>query len=195
MNLSSRLFRNLQFIIIAILVSLALSLIVPRIIRTIVAIIYPRYISYLQFKISIGSIGLRLLEILLILPLIKHKKIANIDNDCYKLFIFGMLLYFIVASVDILSRITEYFLFFEIILMPNLMTYSKTGYRQIFRFLFCSLYFILFCKDINSFSDQGNFIGYKEIYNYPYITIFNKDKILEVRPQIGNVSRYFSENP
>lgn len=40
---------------------------------------------------------------------------------------------------------------------------------------------VLYVKNINSFIDQGPYYSEVNFFNYPYVSVFNKKKIIETR--------------
>jgi hypothetical protein len=186
---------NPIFLFCLAIISLSFSLVLPRFVIFLISHIFPRYDSYNDlFDINIMPIGLRLLELILVYILAKrnYNKFNQREIACVKIFIFGCLFYFSISSMSILSRLTEYFMFIEIILIPNIVSTLKTHENKSFRVVFSCLFMFLFFKDLNSFSYQGNFRSHR-IIDYPYITIFNKDAIREIRPH-SSYSSYFNKN-
>ncbi|MHB9293980.1 hypothetical protein Holit_03102 [Hollandina sp. SP2] len=186
---------NPIFLFCITLLSLVFSFVVPRLIVLVLSGLFPRYLSYARkTEINIMPLLLRLLELVLVYFLTKRTchRLGQREIMCVKFFIFGCLFYFSLSSISVFSRLTEYFMFIEIILIPNLMFNLRPNENKLFKIFFSFLFLLLFFKDLNSFSYQGNFRSHRVI-DYPYVTIFNKDAIKNIRPS-KSYSRYFSEN-
>jgi len=70
-------------------------------------------------------------------------------------------------------------MFLEIITIPNLFLYLRKKEKQVYQFIFIFIFSFLFIKNINSFIYQREFYS-KNILDYKYITIFNKEEIKKV---------------
>jgi hypothetical protein len=194
-RISLRTILNPIFLFCFTLLTLAFSFILSYLIVFLLSRIFSRYGNYgRQIDINIMAIFLRLLEMILVYILTKrtYHKLDQREIMCAKIFIVGCLFYFSLSSIKIFSRLTEYFMFIEIILIPNILFNLRTNENKTFKILFSCLFIVLFFKDLDSFSYQGNFRSHR-IIDYPYVTIFNKDTIKNIRPS-DSYSRYFSEN-
>lgn len=73
--------------------------------------------------------------------------------------------------------------YFEMILLVDFLQYvfkKKLNKILSYTYIFAIMTF-LYVKNINSFIDQGSYYSHVNFYNYPYVTIFNKKKIVESR--------------
>lgn len=177
-----KIFTNYKYIVLFTILSICVGFILPKIIILLVSMIFPRYASYTSDGYNILGIGLRLLELTLIVSLRNKIKNDEVDKNIYKLFVFGLYISFMCMTISVLTRLTEYFLFLEIILIPNAVVKLTKYNRRIYICLFILLYSFLFFKDIRSFSQQGSFISCTKVYEYPYVSVFNKNKIKAIRP-------------
>jgi hypothetical protein len=179
-RINSNLLINPLNIIIVIIISLISSLFVPKIIKYVLSIFTDRASGYLNqnIKFNIFPISLRLLEMIIIYKILKKKYILLCEYEIIsiKSYFFGILVYFSFSSISIFSRLTEYFMFIEIILIPNLLLYLGKKERKIYQTIFYLIFIMLFFKDINANIHQREFKS-KRIIDYQYITIFNKDRI------------------
>ena len=92
------------------------------------------------------------------------------------------------SSFSIFSRITNYFMLLEVILLPNMIKYLLKKEKTIAIIFYLVLFSFIFLKDIDSFLYQRDYYS-KELYNYRHVTIFNKNEILNDFPMI-NPSRF-----
>ncbi len=159
----------------------------PNIVLKILGLFIPKFLFYEGMNTSYITIFLRIIFIFLVVLLYNNNKNGRypVIEKTLVIYIFGAYLYFLLSSISIFSRLTEYFYALEIILIPNLLiNYTsfnlKRNQNVIFKLLFCFLFSFLLLKDIGSFIKQG---GYKcsHIYEYPYFTIFDHDEYKSYR--------------
>ncbi|WP_291569581.1 EpsG family protein [Clostridium sp. UBA4548] len=120
------------------------------------------------------------------------------ENEEIKLFkslyIASFVLYIItIKSVTISSRISLYFKVFEIILIPNiavqLMSYkNKLKAMQLWG-ISLMIATLLCIKTVNAFIGEGDYLEHVKVTNYPYISIFDKEKLWEYKGE----SEFFEE--
>jgi len=160
--------------------------------RLIVSII-PRANSYVSWGSNNFAIILRTLNIILILYIYARVKnnLSETEISLLKLYIFGNIFYFFVSSISIFSRLTEYFIFLEIILIPSMIIYLRRDKKIIF-VIYILLFSFLYIKDIDSFLYQRDYYS-KSILNYKHVTIFNKDEIKNEIPRYES-EKYFNGN-
>ena len=170
-------FNPICFFCLAIL-SILLSLFIPKIIILIISSIIPRYSYYgANFSTNIGAIFLRFILSYFVIYLSKKNMIDAFSKKLATLYLLGNLLYFSVSSISILSRLADYFSFLEVILIPNIVTKPKMNDLKCSFCVFILLFSTLFIKDIGEAQKQDNYYS-KVIYDYPYITIFDKKRVL-----------------
>ena len=97
----------------------------------------------------------------------------------YEYYSIGMMIFIGVSNMPTLSRMIEYFGILEVIIIPNLI-YKISEKNKLYKIVF-TIFAILvsstiFIKDLNSFLVEGRYYQ-KDIFKYPYVTIFNKDEI------------------
>lgn len=159
----------------------------------------------LNFSYSVGEINwlpliVRIFYLLIIYGFIKlNQECKNklfIQKQIYVFFI-STLIYICLSRFSIASRITDYLMMLEIILIPNLIYDSckkiivdnikilKYSFSiPIIKYQVVALYIgiiaVLFIKDIKSFTYQETYFE-KKLFNYEYVTIFNKEKLYVLR--------------
>jgi hypothetical protein len=167
-------------IIMLVIISLASSLLVPKFTKYMLSMFTERVSGYLNqsMKFNIFPIGLRLLEMIILYRILKKKYILLSEHEIVgmKSYFFGILVYFSFSTISIFSRLTEYFMFIEIILIPNLLLCLGRRERKIYQVIFYFIFIMLFFKDINANIHQREFKS-RRIIDYQYITVFNKDRI------------------
>ncbi|MGL5057389.1 MAG: EpsG family protein [Fusobacteriaceae bacterium] len=108
------------------------------------------------------------------------KKTSKKVDEYFKLYLFGFVFYIVFMSNELLaSRINIYFKIFEIYIYCNLIK-IKTSYKNAIYILSLILTIILFTKEINSYLYQVEYIN-KNLLKYPYVNIFDKEKIYRYR--------------
>lgn len=158
--------------------------------------------SYLKVSISLMAFLLRSILFYVIYTMYKVTKEKRYDDSLvemlYHIYLIGFLIYIMFAFSGTLSqRLTVPFKGIEVILIPILLsklhdcggndlldcryrfTYIKAGHIKI---LLPVLIVILtldaeMIKNINSYLQQGNYYSWVNVFNYPYISIFNKESI------------------
>lgn len=99
-----------------------------------------------------------------------------------KLYIFSFVLYVLtMKSMTISTRVTLYFKVFEVVLIPNVvMNLLKNDEKFKALQLYVAAMLIvsaLLIKTLNAFLDEGYYKDHVNVINYPYVTVFNKDRI------------------
>ena len=131
---------------------------------------------------SFMGLCVRLLFFLIIiyffLPNIEKKSL--VVQFMYRFYIYGVYIYLLFARFPIFSRFSDYFTFIEIILIPNLIYANNKSNKKDVLIILLILYFILFVKDLDAANQQGGYYLTGST-NYPYVTVFNKEKIFQYR--------------
>jgi hypothetical protein len=155
-----------------------------------------RVSSYLETDIGILPILNRFLLFIIVLfiyYITRKSEKSKSDTLLLNLYIIGFLIYsFSFRFPLIAGRISVYYRFIEVIIIPNLLytlnksstySYNRSLIKKnlaIYTFLVVSLFSINWIKNIDSFIDQGQYLE-ANIFNYEYVSIFNKEKIYEIR--------------
>lgn len=143
-------------------------------------------VEHYTVKNSLDILSL-LLRIGIFIPIMLTYKLyerGSIRDLFLKIYILGFFLYLLfMASSLISSRINVFMRYVEVILLVDFMVYffkkkcnKIVGYGYIF-----AIMTVLYVKNINSFLDQGPYYDQVNFYNYPYVSVFNKKKIIETR--------------
>lgn len=179
-------FKVFRFSILCFLFSFIFLKFLPLILSSFDNFIITKLINYAkEMRISLPSIAVRAISVFLIMYL-SGKKIQETKDlyliKLYRIFIYGFFVYLCVSQVAIFSRFSDHYAFIEVILIPNILCNKKikNKSRTILKYSFILLYFLLFLKDCNDATYQGNYIK-QGCFSYPYTTVFNKDSIFEYR--------------
>lgn len=128
-----------------------------------------------------------LLRLTIFIPVMLTSKLyerGSLRDLLLKIYILGFLLYLIFMTSSLISsRINVFMRYFEMILLVDFLQYvfkKKLNKILSYTYIFAIMTF-LYVKNINSFIDQGSYYSHVNFYNYPYVTIFNKKKIVESR--------------
>lgn len=141
-------------------------------------------IPYEGEGVSLLALGLRLLMLFIVCILYKFSDKEKVDDferfQIYTYFI-CIVIYLCIANNPLYSRFTDILSMIEIIMIPNLI-YSITTYKKSIALLaiIISIMSITYIKDITISTYFGEYYE-KGAVKYPYITIFNKSKILKYR--------------
>lgn len=130
------------------------------------------------------SLFLRIMLFVFVLQTWKIFERNSIRDLFLKIYILGFLLYLIfMASSLISSRINVYMRYIEMILLVDFLVYFffKKWNRIISYSFIIAIMTVLHIKNINSFIDQGPYYSEVNFINYPYVSVFNKEKIIETR--------------
>jgi len=93
----------------------------------------------------------------------------------------GYLIYSLLSFIGtVAARIEIYFRAFELLLLYLLLYNTFITKTAKYYFMLIVLYSVLFFKNIKSQIDQGDYVN-TNILSYPFISIFNPEKIKEVR--------------
>lgn len=143
---------------------------------------------------SIDILSLLLRTVIFVPVMLTYKLYErNSIRDLFlKIYILGFFLYLIfMSSTLISSRINVYMRFFEIIILVDFLffTFKKQTNRIVCYGIIFLTMSVLYVKNIDSFINQGPYYGHVNLYNYPYVSVFNKKKIIETR----NIPTYYQE--
>jgi hypothetical protein len=146
--------------------------------------------NYIQPSISWISLAERIISFLIICFLFYYKTNKDVSksmSDFMKIYSMGMAIYFVFMAFPLISsRIMVFFKIFEIILLPGLLS-RRMKIRPIIAFVVIAISVVMFYKNMDSYILQGEYFANIGVFDYPYISIFNKDDIWKYR----EVSMYF----
>lgn len=184
-------------IVIISLISLLLGLIMNRFFYS-----YFEIIDFLANKaehyertttIDILALLLRIFIFVPIIILSKYYQKNSIKELFLKIYILGFFLYLVFISSSLISsRLNVYMRYFEMILLADSCIYlfKRYGKSVLLNYSYIIIIMtVLYVKNINSFIVQGPYYDFVNFYNYPYVSIFNKKKIIETR----YIPPYFQE--
>ncbi len=110
----------------------------------------------------------------------KKNQITALLSNCIKLYAYGTLLYGIFCAKALwASRLGYPLKALEVILLCNFIQYPKL--KIPFALYFIPLGILMYFKNIQSYITQGNYASFVNIFNFPYVSIFNSSKILWLR--------------
>lgn len=103
-----------------------------------------------------------------------------------KLYILSFLLYILtIKSMTISSRISLYFKVFEIVLVPNIammLAKQSKNFKAVQLWgISMAIVAVLLIKTLNAFISEGDYFDNVSVINYPYISVFNKGVIWDLR--------------
>ncbi|MDR0965074.1 MAG: EpsG family protein [Myxococcales bacterium] len=113
----------------------------------------------------------------------KDSEFRKNDSDIllFKVYLFGFFVFMLFSANNLIaSRFGILFKSVEIFLLP-LITLKTIKLRHAFAVTICVFCFILTWKNITSYISQGDYFKNVTVLNYPYISVFNKEEILEYR--------------
>lgn len=122
-----------------------------------------------------------ILRLLIIIPILFIKPAYGTDGYYAKaICIIGYIMYCLLASNILVAGRIEYFFRTFLCLFISFISFdSVSKYRNIILYFFISIHVVLFFKNINSFIAQGNYEQNVTMFNFPYISVFDKSEIDE----------------
>ena len=122
-----------------------------------------------------------MLIIVLVLWYTSPKDVQLEHRDFVKAYLLGFTLYlFFVQFPLVASRVGIVFKIFEVVLIPNLLR-RRTKYKQLIIVAIFMISIVMYGKNIYSYMYQGKYNDKVNILNYPYVSIFEKDKLWRYR--------------
>lgn len=114
-----------------------------------------------------------------------NDKFSNQTKSLIEIYLFGSLLFILLSSADQAARITDYFTMIEIIVISNIFASLPANYRRsnTMFIALCLCFFIMLNKELVTLEIQGHYPS-KNPLNYPYVTIFHKEEILNYMPDV-----------
>jgi hypothetical protein len=139
---------------------------------------------YSNTSIDLVSLLLRIALFILIINTNNYYDKDSIKNLFLRIYIFGFLIYLMFFSSSLIaSRLNVFMRYFEIILLTDyfLFMVNKKKLPSLHFSFIILIVSVIYFKNINSFIGQGPYMSGIKVYNYPYVSVFNKKKILKVR--------------
>ena len=137
-----------------------------------------------QSSISLFAVLYRCFSCMLVLFAYYKAKNYIEDNDeiLLKIYLLGIMTYALLFRYELVgARVAVLFTVVEIALIPNLLKLGDVRQQRIIFVLIIAITIVMTVKNLDSYVTQGNYHKEYNWYNYPYISIFNKDDIYTVR--------------
>lgn len=189
-KINSRFFVKYKNFLVLFLLFFILSFFLQKIFSSLVTSVIPKYSYYLNKKIfsrSYFTILFCFIRGIFVIILYKKNKriVSSIDLLDLKVYLFGIYFYILFSCFSISSRFSDYFLFLEIFLFAK---YIKPKNINSYCLMLVIVIFsiLLLTKDILSFIDYGQY-KINSIREYSYVSVFNKEKIFELRETNVNI--------
>ena len=175
---------------IFVIIGVSFSLFIPNLLSLVFSVFemkYSYYLKNLDLEINILPLMIRLLfSYFAIYIYIKNNFNKNsFDHKILYIYLFGTIIYSCFSTIAILSRFTDFYTFLEIIVYPNLLFSQKRKSRTLFFITILIPFCFLFFKDIKEAIRQDSYYS-NRIIDYPYITIFNKNRITDYKEIVQN---------
>lgn len=181
------------------IISIILGPILFNVLLTILGMIYHKYNSYRSWTVSflvLLPLGIRFFCALIVLSAYRKYRcnVLKFEENLISIYLFGSILYNLLYVSSLGSRVTDYFTIFEVIIFANLFPFEAIRKLNLKLFLVLFLFSALFIKEIYTNMVEGKYYSKNPLY-YPYISIFNKEKILIHKDLSSKSTLYlFSEN-
>ena len=178
--LSFKRLKNPAYFLILCVFSFFCSFIFIRMLISAISLVLPKFAFYFGKKLTVSynffSVAVRLIFALLVIFILnKNKyKLSKINEKICQVYLIGVLFYMFLGGIQLLSRLTDYLTFIEILVFPNIIVEKKIKDSLIVRQGILFIFLILYLKDINSSISLGRYNN-NHFFDYPYITIFNKN--------------------
>ncbi|MGX4686670.1 EpsG family protein [Vagococcus sp. JNUCC 83] len=150
--------------------------------------------SYNFIDTSLFAVLSRLIMVCIIMFLVfmNRQNLNELENRVITYYLIGFSLYMLLASQSLIaSRVHVYFKILELFLIPNLLFKTKKSIRVTVSILLIFIIMpIFYVKEINGQKNQANLNLSNRVFDYPYISIFNKGDLYryrEVPPYIQNI--------
>lgn len=111
-----------------------------------------------------------------------NNKNNEVKESILKIYYMGFLIYICLCTNPLVaSRLAIMFKMAEFILIPMLLEDVEDIVRKGCMLLLCAVCGLMMYKNMNSYAAQGNYRQGISGWNYPYVTVFNYEKILDYR--------------
>ena len=111
---------------------------------------------------------------------------GSVTFQLFQIYTLGMLIYgLFMWAPSVASRLSYFCKATEIILLCQIIYKEaprRSAHVKLTILYICFLCIIMYWKNINSYIDQGSYYPMVNSWNYPYITVFNKEQIGYYRP-------------
>lgn len=187
-KINSRFFVNNFFILF--LLFFVFSFFLQNVFSILVTSLIPKYSYYINkeiFSRSYFTILLCFVRGIFVITLYKKNKriVSSTDLLDLKVYLFGIYFYILFSCFSISSRFSDYFLFLEVFLFAKYIKPKSINSNTLMLLIFI-FSILLLTKDILSFIDYGQY-KINSIHEYSYVSVFNKEKIFELRETNVNI--------
>lgn len=137
---------------------------------------------YYNNDMSLFALLERILTLIMLVMLyVTNSQKTSTASALLKLYIGGIVLYVgLSQSALIASRVVIYFKVLEIVLFPLLLERKSLLRQVVILYLLILIPFMTY-KNLSSYAEQGKYKENITAWNYPYISIFNKEEIWDYR--------------
>lgn len=161
------------------------------------------FATYASSSMSIVAIGERAVSTGVILYMfwdrLKDRKNRKMLDMLLQVYIYGTIIYaFLMWNALISSRFNVYFKAVEIVLFtaalrrPGKLPYVDLRKRDAVAMYLLALSFVMYFKNINSYIVQGDYLENTNVFNYPYLNIFDMDAAETWRTIPYDFSKYLN---
>ena len=143
------------------------------------------YFQRAHFSISYFAIAERILTLLAVLVMYRSSRgpFDGVHPWWIKSYVLAVAVYFLLMSNGLIStRFVIGFKALEVMIVPNLLK-EKKRFWQAAAAYFILLSGLMFVHNINGSIDQGSYKESVNAVNYPYISVFDKEKIWDYRQE------------
>lgn len=132
------------------------------------------------------------ISILVLIIISYYNGIEEIDMSRYEalmsMYLSGFIVYLLFIRYPILgSRLSAIMCVVEVALIPNLLYRGKLEQQRLILIVILSMIVIMTSKNLDSYIAQGKYVQDLNWYNYPYISVFNKDDLYQLSSNINNI--------
>lgn len=144
------------------------------------------------------SLAERILMLAIVLVLVWQCKnddeLIKRISPFFKIYIVGFIIYVcLITNSFVSSRLAIMFKMSEIVLIPMMLEGVQKKIRNYCFIILVAISTVMTYKNINSYSEQGKYYEDIKGYNFPYVSIFNREDILAYRKEFINYSFNYKE--
>lgn len=153
------------------------------------------YLSKEESGFDFISLILRLIIFLLIyIAYVNKNNRSGYDDFLFKVYIFGLLIYFIFVSNSLLSsRFSIYFRITEIVLIVNVFVAKNITRLSLMKHSFVFIIsIVMYIKSVNTELILGEYKNNITFYQIPYVSVFNQRDIFLYRSYGSFLDAYFN---
>ena len=146
-----------------------------------IPVIGSKMLPYLETSISIFALLERVVSYTVIGILYLNSSRSERAQKLMKIYSFGIVIYLAFLPFSLISsRVIVYFKVFEVVIVPLLIE-KGNKFRTVAITFFVLLSTFMVFKNLNSYVEQGSYYSGVNAFNYPYISVFEKEDIWDYR--------------